>query len=493
MHVRTRYAPSPTGLQHIGGVRTALFNYLFARSQGGHFIVRLEDTDRSRFDPAFVQNLYETFDWLNIQWDEGPRKNGPYQPYIQSERLKLYQQYAQQLVERGQAYYCFCSAQRLEALRAEREQAHSRESGYDRRCRTVDPAEAAARVSAGESYTVRLKIPLDEQTIHGDDVVLGAIEWNTGDISPDPVLLKSDGFPTYHLANVVDDHAMEITHVLRAQEWLPSTPLHIVLYRAFGWQQPLFCHLPMVLGQDGKKLSKRHGATSVAEFRKQGYTADALLNYLALLGCSYQEGKELYSVAELADLFALNKLNKAPAVFDYKKLDWYNAQYIKAQKPEDLARLALPFALDYGLFGTGTATEAQTKLFIQSMPLIQERAVTLKEIPEKIHYLFAEPPVPAAAEYIPKKLDSEITVSILKRWYAVLESIVQVPHEQQEAVAKAQAESLSLKVGDVLLPLRVAITGSRVSPPLFESLTLLGAARCKARIERALQSLQSVH
>jgi glutamyl-tRNA synthetase len=320
MEIRDRYAPSPTGLQHIGGVRTALFNYLFARSRGGKFILRLEDTDRNRSDEGFVQNLYDTFSWLGIHWDEGPDIGGPAAPYIQSERFALYKKYAADLVEAGKAYYCFCSAERLDRIRAEREAAHSGETGYDRHCRDLPPQEAARRAEVGEPHVIRLKIPLEETTRFSDQL-LGDIEWKNTEVNPDPVLLKSDGFPTYHLANVVDDHLMGISHVLRAQEWIPSTPLHIIMYRAFGWEPPAFCHLPMVMGGDGKKLSKRHGATSIDEFRRQGYLPEALVNYVALLGCSYEEGKDLYTLEELARRFSPEKLNKAPAIFDYKKLD----------------------------------------------------------------------------------------------------------------------------------------------------------------------------
>ena len=319
MKIRDRYAPSPTGLQHVGGLRTALFNYLFARSRGGVFILRLEDTDRTRFDESYVQNLYDTFGWLGFRWDEGPDSGGPAAPYVQSERSALYQKYAEELAGSGRAYYCFCSAERIDKVRQEREAAHSSETGYDRRCRDIPADEAARRAAAGEAHTVRLKIPLDETTCF-HDYLLGDIEWKNGDVNPDPVLLKSDGFPTYHLANVVDDHLMEISHVLRAQEWLASTPLHVIMYKSFGWTPPVFCHLPMVMGQDGKKLSKRHGATSIDEFRRQGYLPEALLNYVALLGASYEEGREIYTLRELEERFSLDKLNKAPAIFDYKKL-----------------------------------------------------------------------------------------------------------------------------------------------------------------------------
>ncbi|MDR0662726.1 MAG: glutamate--tRNA ligase [Spirochaetaceae bacterium] len=489
MEIRDRYAPSPTGLQHIGGLRTALFNYLFAKSRNGKFILRLEDTDRTRFDEAYVDNLYASFEWLGFRWDEGPDIGGPSAPYIQSERLEIYKKYARDLVESGHAYYCFCSAERLDTLRREREAAHSSEAGYDRHCRAVDAQEAASR-AAGEPHTIRLRIPLGEKT-GLDDALLGKVEWKNDDVSPDPVLLKSDGFPTYHLANVVDDHLMGITHVLRAQEWVSSTPLHIIMYRAFGWTPPVFCHLPMVMGQDGKKLSKRHGATSIDEFRKNGFLPEALVNYVALLGASYEEGKEIYTLDELCARFSLEKLNKAPAVFDYKKLEWYNAHYIRVKTDAALAALALPYAVRSGLFGVpGRDPGAeQLALFKAVMPLVKERAVFLGDIPAKLTYLFSEPPVPDASEFIPKKSSLEEARRLLAIGRTLAPQMAETGDEDAERLAKETAQREGVKLGDLLMPLRVAITGSRVSPPLFGSIRLLGAASSLARIDRALESL----
>lgn len=496
MKIRVRYAPSPTGLQHIGGIRTALFNYLFARGQGGEFILRLEDTDRIRSEDRYVQNLYDTFNWLGIKWDEGPEQvtgsrynsDRSFGPYIQSERSDLYKKYAQELLDKGQAYYCFCSSERLERIRLEREAAKSSETGYDRHCRNIDPQEAAKKVTAGEACTIRLKIPLGETTRFSDHL-LGDIEWKNDDVNPDPVLLKTDGFPTYHLANVVDDHLMEITHVLRAQEWLSSTPLHVIMYKAFGWSPPEFCHLPMVMGQDGKKLSKRHGATSIDEFQKQGYLPEALLNYIALLGASYEEGKEIYTLDELAACFSLEKLNKAPAVFDYKKLEWYNGQYIRMKSDDELAELCLPYAIETGLFGgEGTQpTPHQREIFTAAMPLIKERLVFISEVPEKITYLFNEPQVPAAEEFIPKKLDLAATAELLRHALEIVKPLAEAADDEQaETFIKAEAEKRNVKLGDLMMPLRVAITGSRVSPPLFGSLRILGAERSQTRVQRAL-------
>jgi glutamyl-tRNA synthetase len=495
MQIRDRYAPSPTGLQHIGGVRTALFNYLFARSKGGSFILRLEDTDRTRFDQSFVQNLYDTFSWLGFRWDEGPDIGGKAGPYIQSERFALYREYARKLIDAGNAYYCFCSAERIDRVRREREEASSkglsRETGYDRFCRNIPALEAAARAAAGEAHTIRLKIPLEESTRFHDEL-LGDIEWKNEDINSDPVLLKSDGFPTYHLANVVDDHLMEISHVLRAQEWLPSTPLHMIMYHSFGWDPPVYCHLPMVMGQDGKKLSKRHGATSIDEFRRQGFLPEALINYIALLGASYEEGKDIYSLEELAARFSLDKLNKAPAIFDYKKLEWYNTYYLRQKSDEDLAAVLLSYAVEAGLFAApGREPDAvQKAVFTAAMPLIRERIAFPCEAPDKLRYLFHEPPLPAREEFFPKKADLGRALELLRSGRSCAESLSRALNDESaEASVKAFAEQNGFKLGDLLMPLRVAITGSRVSPPLFGSLRLLGPEESLRRIDRSLAYL----
>ncbi|WP_043923035.1 glutamate--tRNA ligase [Leadbettera azotonutricia] len=497
MIVRDRYAPSPTGLQHIGGVRTALFNYLFARSMGGKFLLRLEDTDRTRFDQSFVENLYDTFNWLGMKWDEGPDIGGPAAPYIQSERTETYKKYALELIEKDKAYLCFCSAERIDKIRQEREAAHSKgpsgshATGYDRFCRSIPREEAEKRAAAGEAHTIRLKIPLGETTRFTDHL-LGDIEWKNDDVNPDPVLLKSDGFPTYHLANVVDDHLMEITHVLRAQEWLSSTPLHVIMYQAFGWEHPEFCHLPMVNGLDGKKLSKRHGATSIDEFRRQGYLPEALINYVALVGASYEEGKDIYTLEELAERFSLDKLSKASGIFDYKKLEWYNGQYIRMKSDDELAFLTLPLAVEAGLFGSrgSEPNPEQKKIYLLAMPLVKERAVFLKEIPEKLTFLFREIELPPVEEFFPKKMSREETAGLLIKGRDLIAPMALAASDAEaEDCIKAWAEKEGVKLGDIMMPIRVAITGARVSPPLFGSLRILGAEKSLARTDKAIALL----
>jgi glutamyl-tRNA synthetase len=313
MSVRVRYAPSPTGMQHIGGIRTALFNYFFARSQKGSFILRVEDTDQERSSNEALQDLYETLDWLGIDCDEGPLVGGAYGPYTQSERIELYKEYAQKLIEDNKAYRCYCTPERLDELRAKQVAEKSKQHGYDRHCRHLTDEERQKLEAQGLTSVIRLKVPLEGKTTF-HDLLMGDITRRNSDVNPDPVLLKSDGFPTYHLANVIDDHLMNISHIMRAQEWIPSGPLHILLYEAFGWEPPLYCHLPMVMGKDGQKLSKRHGATAVRDFRAKGYLPEALLNYVSMVGWSYDSEREFFSKADLCELFSLEKINKAPGV-----------------------------------------------------------------------------------------------------------------------------------------------------------------------------------
>jgi glutamyl-tRNA synthetase len=484
--VRVRYAPSPTGFQHIGGVRTALYDYLYARSRGGTFVLRIEDTDRTRFVPEALQDIYDTFAWLGFHWDEGPDVGGPHGPYFQSERLSLYRTYAEELLAGGHAYRCYCPPERLEKLREAQQSGEegTGESvqGYDRRCRTLSDAERAAAERSGAPSVIRLKIPLEGSTTVRDEL-LGDITVENTTISPDPVLLKSDGFPTYHLALVVDDHLMEITHTMRGQEWLPSAPIHKILYDAFGWQMPVVCHLPMVMGTDGHKLSKRLGATSVREFRAQGYLPEALLNCIAMVGWSFDDKRELFTLDELVQHFDIQKLSKSPGVFDYQKLEWFNGVYIRSTSRAELARLIAPFMKQAGLpDGDRAQLEAVAGL-------VQERVKRLSDVPEMVRYLFEGPSPYAADDLVPKKADRARTVEMLE----TLKPLVTAAGGGDpgvEEMARGLAERLAVKLGDLLMPLRVAITGSMVSPPLFESIRIMGADRARAHIDDAIAKLR---
>lgn len=489
MSVRVRYAPSPTGLQHIGGVRTALFNYFFARSQGGDFILRIEDTDRERYNKEALDDLYETLRWFNITWDEGPEAGGSCGPYIQSERVEIYQEHARSLVDSGRAYPCYCTSERLAELRKQQEKEKSSYVGYDRRCRDLDEAQRREYEQQGCPSVIRLKVPLEGKTVFSD-VLMGEIKRKNSDISPDPVLLKSDGHPTYHLANVVDDHLMHITHIMRAQEWIPSGAVHMLLYQAFGWDPPVFCHLPMVMGKDGQKLSKRHGSTALREFRQEGYLPEALMNYISLLGWSYDDKREFFPKEDLEQLFSLEKLNKAPAVFDYKKLLWFNGQYIRQRPDEELKEMLIPFLIkDEAVSSPPNQEEMQ--MLNQAMPLIKERLHLLKEISGMTRFFFQDIPVPPAEELIPKRLDKASSVRLLKTAREILTETDEKSTEQLEESFRHTAEEQGVKLGDLLMPVRIAVTGSKASPPLLESIKLLGKEKTLLRLDAAIHELES--
>ncbi len=334
-----RFAPSPTGALHIGSVRTNLYNYLFARQHDGALILRIEDTDQDRLVAGAIDSIYDGLHWLGISWQEGPQEGGPYAPYVQSERLPLYQQHARELIEKGAAYYCFCSKERLAALRAEQEARHEI-TRYDRHCRNIPPADAAARAKT-EPHVIRLKAP-NGGTLAIDDLVHGHIEWQAETIE-DQVLLKSDGFPTYHLAVVIDDHVMAITHIMRGDEWVASVPKHLLIYRAFGWDVPPMAHVPSVLGPDGKKLSKRHGSTAVAQFREDGYLPEALINYLALVGWSPGTEEEVFSMDDLVRVWKIEQVQSAGGKWDKERLDYFNGVWIRKLAVDELVRRLEPF------------------------------------------------------------------------------------------------------------------------------------------------------
>ncbi|HPZ15995.1 MAG TPA: glutamate--tRNA ligase [Sphaerochaeta sp.] len=490
MDVRVRYAPSPTGLQHIGGVRTALFNYFFARAQGGKFILRIEDTDQERYTEEALEDLYETLAWLGVKWDEGPVVGGPYGPYVQSERFDLYKEYAEKLVADGKAYYCYCTPERLDALRAEQQAAKSEQQGYDRHCRNLSAEERAEYERQGIVPVIRLKVPTEGKTTF-HDILMGDITRKNRDVSPDPVLLKSDGFPTYHLANVIDDHLMGITHIMRAQEWIPSGPLHIILYEAFGWQPPAYCHLPMVMGKDGQKLSKRHGSTAVRDFRQQGYLPEALLNYVSMVGWSYDGEREFFTREDLEELFTLEKINKAPGVFDYKKLEWFNGQYIRQKSDEELLELLLPYLVDAGFVSLPVDGEGRQQLLLLTASA-KERLKVLSDIVTLSRFLFEEPVWDDLSIFCAKGVDLGVTTEALTRAYGILRAGLEsgLGDQEIEDNLMALASEMGLKVGGVFMPIRVAVTGSAVSLPLFDSIRLLSNQRAFGRIEKALDILK---
>ena len=485
--VRTRFAPSPTGYPHVGNIRTALFAWLFARRHGGSFIVRIEDTDVARRVKGAVEAILDSLRWLGLDWDEGPEVGGKYGPYFQSQRLDLYQQAAERLVSQGDAYYCYCSPERLEEMRKEQVR-RKQPPGYDRHCRDLTDEERAQKAAEGITPVVRFKTPLVGQT-RFRDVIWGEIVFENSTLD-DLVLLKSDGYPTYHLANVADDHEMQISHVIRGEEWLSSTPRHVLLYQALGYEPPQFGHLPMLLGTDRSKLSKRHGAVSVTEFQKQGYLPEAILNFLALLGWSLDDRTELLSRQELIENFSLERVSKTAGIFNREKLDWMNGVYIRSLSLEDFTRRALPF-LDKGL-PRKVKRPLSTEYIKQIMPLIQERAKTLAEVPELVEFFFIDELKYEADLLIGKGMTQESTLQALEVAGQRLEKMGAFDTESLEALLRPLAVELGLKTGQLFGALRVAVTGRTAAPPLFQTMAVVGRERCLERIKAALDRLHKL-
>jgi len=481
--VRVRIAPSPTGYFHVGSARTALFNWLFARKHGGAFIVRIEDTDRARYNPEAVDDLITSLHCLGLDWDEGPEIGGDHGPYVQSERLDLYQHYADRLLEEGYAYRCYCSPERLDALREEQRKAKA-QIGYDRHCRNLTAAQRAAYEAQGITPVVRLKAPLEGQTTFHDEVY-GTITVENETLE-DLILLKSDGFPTYHLAVVVDDHLMEISHIMRGDEWLPTVPQRIHLYRALGWEPPVYAHLPLILAPSGKgKLSKRHGGVEVREFRRQGYLPEAMVNYLARVGWSYDDKTEIFSREELIRYFDLSGINNSPARFSYERLEWMNAYYIRHLEPGDLAERLVPFVARGGF----DVTAGDLKPIV---PLIQERIKTLVEALDWIDFFFQDELDYDPGLLVAKKMDTAGSLVALRRARDTLAALPDFQAETIDPALRGLAEALGVKVGQLLGIVRVAVTGKAVAPPLFETLAILGREKSLARIDRGIEALTTL-
>lgn len=487
--VRVRFAPSPTGYLHAGGARTALFNYLFARHHGGAFVLRIEDTDRTRYQPDALTDIMDSLRWLGILWDEGPEVGGPYGPYFQSERLHLYRHYAEELVRMDAAYRCYCSAERLETMRQE-QAARGESPGYDRHCRYLTAKQIADYEAQGIVPVIRLKSPLEGETSF-HDVIRGTITVDNRTLD-DMVLLKSDGFPTYHLANVVDDHLMEITHIMRADEWIPSTPRHQILYKALGWTPPIYAHLPVILDPSGKgKMSKRKKRTPdgrgfpvlIREFRADGYLPEAMFNFLALVGWSYDDKTDTLTPEQIIARFDLPAINASPAAFSYDKLDWMNGAYIRALPAPDLARRTLPILAQAG-------RAADLPLLERIVPLIQERIKTLNDAVPMTDFFFADPTDYDPRLLIGKKITPEATQQALQRAVDALRD-ADFTEAGLEEVLRAAAESLGMKPGDFFTPIRVAVTGKTVSPPLFGTLAILGRGCVLRRLQHALNLLST--
>ena len=472
--IRVRLAPSPTGQLHVGNAYTALFNLAFARRHGGRFILRIEDTDQTRSRPEYEAQLLEALRWLGLNWDEGPDMGGPCGPYRQSERLPLYQKHARQLVEAGQAYYCFCTPQRLEAVRAEQRRL-KQPSGYDRHCRELPLAQAEERRRQGEPHVVRLKVPLEGKCVLKDSL-RGEIEFEYKLID-DQVLLKSDGFPTYHLAVVVDDHLMGITHVIRGEDWINSSPKHLLLYEQFGWAPPAYTHLPLLLNPDGTKMSKRRNPTSIDYYRRAGYLGPALRNYLGLMSYPPPGEEEKFTLEEMVAGFDLGKISLGGAVFDLEKLTWLNGRYIREDyTPETLLQELKKWVLN-------------EEYLAQVAPLMHSRMETLGDFMPKCAFFFARRVECSPDELVPKKRTGEEVVQVLQTALWALEGALPWGRDAVEAAVRRVSEFWGWPIREVTGPLFAAIMGQKVGPPLFESIALLGSDLSRARLLEAMNVL----
>lgn len=486
--MRTRFAPSPTGYVHLGSLRSALFEYLFAKQNGGKFFLRVEDTDQSREVAGAVENLLKVLKWAGIEPDEGvcldsegkASERGKFGPYTQSRRLELYQKYAQELVSAGKAYYCFCTPERLEVLRRAQEEA-KKPTRYDGLCKKLSAEEIKKRLDRGDKHIIRMKMP-ENRDIEFTDMIRGKIKVNSNELD-EQVLLKADGFPTYHLAHIVDDHLMKTTHVIRGEEWLPSTPKHIILFEYFGWTPPQYAHLPLILNPDKSKLSKRQGDVAVEDYRDKGYLPEALINYVALLGWNPGTEKEIFSLPELIKEFSFAKVHKAGAVFDVKKLDWMNGEYIKKLPGKKFVLLALPF------MEKSLGSIKNVDLVYKVLLLEQERVSKLSEVGESVGFFFSDELEYAPESLIWKKSDTEGAKKSLELVAEELNKYSDWSKDNLEKSLLKFVKDRGLTNGEVLWPLRVALTGLEKSPPPFDVASILGKEKTLERIKVAIDKL----
>ncbi len=478
--VRTRYAPSPTGSMHVGNLRTALYEFLVAKSQGGDFVLRIEDTDRERYVEGAVDIIYKTLKEAGITHDEGPDIGGDHGPYVQSERKNMYLPYAQQLIDEGKAYRCFCSKERLEGLQQE-----NVGGGYDRHCRDIPKEESDALAASGAPFVIRQKMPLDGSTTF-EDAVYGSITVENSELQ-DQILIKTDGYPTYNFANVIDDHTMGITHVVRGSEYLSSTPKYNLLYEAFGWDIPTYIHLPLIMGKDEdggvSKLSKRHGSTSFEDLSREGYLPEAIINYIALLGWCPKDNQEIFKMDELIKAFSIDGISKSPAIFDYDKLEWFNAEYIKAMTTEQFLETARPYLTqvlgDSGLDLSKVAA------------ILQQRVTVLTQIPDMVAFL-AEQPEYEKELFVNKKSKTtlENAPQLLRMSYDALSALKSWDHDSIHDCLISLAAENGLKNGTVMWPTRIAVSGKAVTPGgAIEILEILGKDESLARMKKGLEKL----
>ena len=478
MSVRVRFAPSPTGYLHVGGLRTALYNYLVAKRSGGTFILRIEDTDQSRKVEGATENLIETLKWAGVEFDEGPGKDGNHGPYIQSQRLSLYHNHVRTLLGHDKAYYCFCTTERLDQLRKQQS-----ESGvdpkYDRFCRNIPYEQAQKRIALNEPHVVRMKVPLGGEMVF-EDIIRGKVTISYT-VMDDQVILKSDGFPTYHLAVVVDDHLMEISHVIRGEEWLPSTPKHILLYQYFGWDVPMFAHLPLLLNPDKSKLSKRQGDVAVEDYRAKGYLKEALINFVAFLGWNPGDEREIFSIQDLIKEFSLERVGKAGAVFNIDKLNWMNQQHMKLKSNDELLPLVKPLM-------AGKGWNSFPDEYIKNViGLMKERVVVLNDFVNSTSYFFEDPSsYDEAAKAKNWNADSS---NYLKKLSVRLQVLIQFDSPSIENALRTTATEFNIGAGKLIHPLRLALSGISQGPSLFHLAEVLGKETVLRRIDAALERL----
>ena len=488
--VRVRMAPSPTGRFHLGSARTALYNYLFARKIGGKFVLRIEDTDQKRFVPGAEEEIIASLDWLGIRPDEGPVQGGNYGPYRQTARREIYGKHAWELVEKGAAFPCFCAPERLEKVRQE-QLARKENPRYDGTCRNLVPAEARRRIAAGEKYVIRLKMPKEGSTT-ANDLIRGPITIENTALD-DFILLKSDGYPTYHMAAMIDDHLMEITHVIRGSEWLSTFPLHVNIIRAFGWEEPVWVHLSLFLKPSGKgKLSKRDEAQAikdghsifVGDLKNLGYIPEGVLNWIVLMGWGVAED-DVMSLADMVERFNIDSLTPSPAAVNFQKLDHFNGTHIRLLTNEDLATRIKPYFTNAGM-------EVPNDVLLKVTPLIRERLVTLDDCLTFASFFFKDDVQPNPEDLLAKGLDAKQSGEVARKAYEILSSLPEISHEVAEPPMREYVENSGLSANQVFGVVRVAVTGQKVSPPLFESMEVIGSEKVLQRLQNAIRLLESM-
>ena len=492
--VRVRIAPSPTGDPHVGTAYIGLFNYAFAKHNNGDFLLRIEDTDRTRFSSDSEQQIFDSMKWLGLNYDEGPDVGGDKGPYRQSERFDIYKKYAEKLVEKGKAYYCFCTPERLQKLR-DRQIAMKQAPGYDGHCRNLSEEEVKSKLELGEPYVIRLKMPYEGETIVKDEL-RGNIIFENSKID-DQVLLKSDGFPTYHLANIVDDYLMEITYVIRAEEWISSTPKHIQLYRAFGWEEPKWYHMPLLRNADKTKISKRKNPVSLNYYREEGYLKEGLLNFLALMGWSIGGDREIFTLDEMIENFTFDRVSLGGPVFDLVKLGWVNNHHMRLKDIDDLTKLALPYYVDKGYYDNENLTELEYSKLKRIVEITREGAQTLKELPELSSIYFEDeftlPSVEQAEnkkerksiEKLRSSLETEIGKKSIKLFIEkISEKNEDITEEEAKNILLSLQEELGEGPGAVIMPLRAVITGKARGADLYTVISIIGKKRTLDRISK---------